>query len=369
MSSDRRAKQRRRAVPFWAVPLVVVAVLLAAEVGARIVGPNIPRRSGSEERAFIKADQIYRRSGSTDVVMLGSSETAAGLVPSAVLAKAPQLDGAYNAALVGSNLKLTTEWAERVVLPQLHPKVVVIGMQPSAVLDLSKSKIDPSRNTTPAYESAFDQIDPGGLGSVGWHLRQRSALIKYRPYLRSPSAVYQGVKATLKGGKDAADPTDYRLDPDTEQDPARVLAMTGPDGQILEYHDASPPITEAEAATAAFSQASKFPTDLDKLQKLVDAIKASGATPVLAIAPVDRTTLEVQGADLSGLDEITKQLTQWAAARDVPVVDEFEQKWPADWFHDRQHVDVAGAKAWSARMGAALADLCDQGKLPEACSK
>ena len=367
MARDPKRARRARTVPAWTVPIVVVAAVLLAEVGARIVGPNIPRRSGSEERAYVKADQIYSRSGPTDLVILGSSESGAGLIPSTILREATSLHGGYNASLVGAPLDITQEWASRVVLPQLDPKVVVVGIFPTAVVDLSGIETDPTDRTLAAYRSAFDLIDPGGLGSWGWKLRQESALIRYRPYLRKPTDAWEGLRTTLSGGTDAPDPKGLTMDARTETDPAKVKALTASDGEILEYREPSPVGTSNAVAVAAFSQVSKLPLDLGPLGDLFDEIEASGAAPVLAIAPIDRAVLERDGARLDGVDGFEQQLTDWAKANDIPVFSEFSQAWQASWFNDRQHVSEAGAQQWSKELGTWLEQECTSGSLVDDC--
>ena len=347
---------------------MIIAVLAAAEVSARVIGPNIPRESGSEERAFIKADQIFQRSGPTDVVIFGSSETAGGLIPSSVLAEVPELDGGYNAALPGARLELTEEWAERIVLPQLAPKVVVISMLPSAVVDFSEAGFDPAEKTGPAYRSAFEQIDPGGLGSVGWQLRQRSALIRYRPYLRSPSNVFEGVKATFGGGDAEPQRDDDRMDWETETDPERVEALTAEDGEVLDYRDPSLPGGDDKLTVAAFNASAALPDDMAPLADVIDTVKASGAVPVVALAPIDRERLAASGADLASVDRQAERLAAWVEGRGVPVFNEFEEAWPQAWFHDRQHVAEPGAEAWSTALGSWLSEQCREGKLGDACS-
>jgi len=367
MAPGPKHARRRRFGPGWSVPVAIVAVLLAAEVFARVVGPNIGRTSGSEERAFIKADQIYRRSGETDVVFFGSSETAGGIIPAKVLAEVPQLTGGYNAALAGARLDLSKEWAERIVLPRLDPKVVVISMQPTAVVDFEKSDFDPAKDTGPAYRSAFDQIDPGGLGSLGWELRQRSALIRYRPYLRSPSLVWKGIVATVSGDENPP-VSDVGMDWETETDPDRVLALTEPDGEVLDYRAPPGPLGDEAMAVAAFNAAGALPVDMEPLQEMVDTVRASGATPVIAIAPLDRTVLEDRGVDLTALDGRVDELAAWADEHDVAFFSEFGETWPPEWFHDRQHVAGPGAEAWSRNLGQFLAEQCDQRKLGDACT-
>ncbi|MGN6693236.1 MAG: hypothetical protein ACTHN0_03585 [Aquihabitans sp.] len=368
MSPGKEAKRRRPRTTFWLVPVMLIAVLAAAEGSARVIGPNIPRKSGSEERAFIKADQIFQHGGRTDVVIFGSSETAGGLIPDDVMAEVPELQGAYNAALPGARLNLTEEWADRIVLPQLDPKIVVISMLPSAVVDFSKAGFDPAEKTGPAYRSAFDQIDPGGLGSVGWQLRQRSALIRYRPYLRSPSKVFEGIKATLDGGAPEPQRSDDRMDWETETDPARVLQLTADDGEILDYRDASLPGGDDKLTVAAFNASAALPDDMAPLEQVIETVKASGAVPVVALAPIDRERLKASGADMASLDRQAERLAAWVEDHDVALFDSFEEEWPREWFHDRQHVAEPGARAWSKALGTWLAEQCRDAKLGDACS-
>lgn len=367
MAKDRTRSSTARTIPGWTVPLVVIGAVLLAEVGARIVGPNVPRQSGSEERAYVKADQIYSRKGPTDLVILGSSESGAGLIPSTILKEATSLHGGYNASLVGAPLGITREWASRVVLPQLDPKVVVVGIFPSAVVDLTGLKTDPKDHTIAAYRSAFDLIDPGGLGSLGWKLRQESALIRYRPYLRKPADVWEGLRTTVSGGADQPDPKGLTMDARTETDPAKVKALTAADGEILEYRQPSPEGTSNAVAVAAFTQVAKLPLDFRPLGALFDEIEASGARPVLAVAPIDRGVLERDGARLDGIDGIEHRLQAWAARRDIPVFSEFSQSWQASWFNDRQHVSDAGAEQWSKELGTWLQEQCTSGTLGDAC--
>ncbi len=354
---------------WWGVAIVIVAVLGAGEAAARWVGPNLPRESGSEERAFVKADQIYQRDpDTTDVVILGSSETAGGLLPAEVVAEVPQLDGGYNAALAGADLGLQEEWARRVVLRQLDPEVVVISMIPTAVLDLSDIDFQRSTDTDGAYEAAMDQIAPGGVGSLGWDLRQRSALIRYRPWLRSPTTAWDGLVAAVTGDDDGDEPAPGPVDWETETDPERVRAATLPDGEVLDYRTPSVPGGDNAFAVAVFNRIGALPTDVGDLEDLVATVRAAGAAPVISLAPVDRTVLTEAGADLAAFDALAAEVAAWGEANDVPVHDASGETWPPEWFHDRQHVALAGAEAWSASLGTFLADACAAGDLGDACT-
>src|SRR4051812_28137267 len=110
----------RTGLPIWAVPVAVVLALLTGELFARVVGPDLPSIAGTDQESVIKADQMRARGGArTDLVFVGASETAAGLVPAAVDAATTRFAGAYNAALRGASPGTNAAWTRRVVLRRL----------------------------------------------------------------------------------------------------------------------------------------------------------------------------------------------------------------------------------------------------------
>lgn len=364
-------RRLNRRIPGWSVPVVIVGVLLAAELGARVVGPDIPRTAGTEERLFVKSDQIYRRgSGSTDVVIFGSSETAGGLIPRVMAKEVPQLPGIYNAALAGSEVSLMHEWADRIVVPQLDPEVAVIGLLPMQVmsidLDAGKQAQGPEQALA-AYRVAIEQVDPGGLGNLGWQLRQRSDLIRYRPYLRSPELAVDGARTALDGGIEVTPEDlagDATMDWTKETDPGRVARTTDPDGSVHDYWTQSLPVDADAIGAQLYEKFGQGTVDFDALDAFVTDLEAAGVTPVIAIAPVDRGPLEKGGADLGPLDDVARQIVAWGEERGIAVNDQFTEDWASDLFHDRNHLDRDGSQRWSTLIGTWLDDLCGSGDIP-----
>lgn len=370
--SGRSAPGSFRRLGWGLVPITVVVALLVGELGARVIGPEIPRRAGSEERAFVKADQMHARGrGSTDVLILGSSETAGGLIPSIMSEQAPMLDGIYNGALAGSYQPVQQEWAERVAVPALDPPVVVIGLLPMAVWDLTDKFPDPNGDAQDTYRAAFDQLDPGHLGQLGWTLRENSALIRYRPYLRRPTLVLQGI-GNLVGILDDTPPerelSPFGMDWKTETDPQVVRENTAETGEVFDYHSRSLPVTVDRTNKVIFDRIATGSIDFEPLASLVDSLRAQGTTPVLALGPIDRSVLVASGVDLAPYDDLVTEIQAWADERDLPVHDAFSDTWSPDDFHDRTHLALAGSERWSAQVGAWLAELCEAGELPDACA-
>ncbi|MEZ5203786.1 MAG: hypothetical protein R2701_05215 [Acidimicrobiales bacterium] len=363
-----RRGRRRRRVRWWGAAAIIVATLLVAEASARAIGPNIERTAGSEERAFLKADQMYRRSGPTDVAILGSSETAGGLVPSVIEQHAPGIDGVYNAALAGTFVDTYRAWADQVVIPALDPKVGVISMLPMTVADIPEKDSPNYLEARAAYDSAFDQITGGQLGSIGWRLRQRSALIRYRPYLRDPATLARGIGRTLRGEEQPTPTAGTGMDWTTETDPAVVAVNTGPDGEVYDYHQESVPTDADPLGAALYREFSKGRFDVAELEAFVDDLRDRSITPAILVLPVDRGPLEAGGVDLATMDGWTEQLVAWADDEGIPIHEEFTRSWASDLFHDRNHLDEAGAQRLSETVGAWLQDECDAGDLFADCS-
>lgn len=359
-------RSRRGLRPGWVGVLVVMAaVVLAAEGGARILEPHLPSETGSEQRAVLKAAQMRDR-GHTEIVVLGSSEAAAGIDPEVLLAEIPAFTSAYNAGLVGSHLSATDRWFRRIVEPELTPDVVIVGVLPLAILSYDDVRDEEAFGTdddgadawlretkrtfvetSRVYEATIDRLAPGLLGEPGRWVGDRSALVRSRTHLRSPGELARAVRNLVGGDRE-----------ETED----LMSDIGPTGQNLEYSgpgDEERIENEVDLYRAAMHQ----PLDLESLDSLVDAIRSSGAEPILALAPIDRVSLRRDGLDLDGWDAQLDELHRWAADRGVPLHDSFTVDHPEAEFHDRHHLARAGAVRWSTELGRFVDQLCEDGRL------
>jgi len=179
--------RRRRAI---GVPIVVaVAVLLLAELAVRLGHSHLAVPSAWPAPELQKKyDQIVAREKSgrgTDVVLVGDSMMDAAGDPVGLAA-----DGAnpsiYNASVAGETLATIAQWTTKVVVPRLHPKLVVIGFSSN---ELNPSVLLPSQGLA-AYDHS--RAAQAAEGSGDWvdqadaFLRQWSYLYRYRDDLRHP---------------------------------------------------------------------------------------------------------------------------------------------------------------------------------------
>lgn len=362
---QRREQDRLRLGGWGRVVTAILVTLVVGELAARWIGPRIPRVAGTEERVYVKDDQMRGiGSGHTDVVVLGSSDAAGGMVPGTIARHAPQLSGIYNAALAGSELPIVRRWSDRVVLPTLRPRVAVVAMSPLLVLRYPADLPRPNGDAATAYAIAIDQVAPGSLGGVGRTLRNHSALLRWRPWIRDPILAGRGLGRAL--GITTAPPMGpvENMDFKTERDPRVVRASTRSTGEVLDYRQPSPPVESDPIAAAIFGLGSKLSLDLKPLDALIGELRASGVQPVIALAPIDREVLVGSGVDLARIDEVVvPSIERYARRQHIPIRDDYTSTWDRTDFHDRTHVDAAGAERWSRNVGLWLAGLCRTGDL------
>lgn len=181
------ARRRRRRVV--GVPLVVaVVILVLAEGAVRIGHSHLPAPSAWPSPELQKKyDQIVARQAhhtSTDVVLVGDSMMDAAGDPAALAASTGL--SIYNASIAGETLPTIADWTTEVVVPRLHPKLVVVGfssneLDPSILLPASGFPAYNASRAVRAAEGTGDWVDDADA-----FLRQWSYLYRYRSVLRHP---------------------------------------------------------------------------------------------------------------------------------------------------------------------------------------
>jgi hypothetical protein len=191
------------------VLLAVVTVLLV-EVGVRVLDPPPPLEFSSVE-AQVKAEELaaFGRAGGGGTVFVGSSVADVALDPArfeAATGGAP----AYNASLLGADLRSIELWVRHVVVPEAAPSRVVLALNCRELNGAEAAQDAYFRDfaTAPAMarlrgeEGALDRLD-------GWAGRW-SELVRYRSVLRAPDSLVgddrrSGVNLELvAGGYNAA---------------------------------------------------------------------------------------------------------------------------------------------------------------------
>ena len=121
----------RRAAAFWSSRPSRSTVILIGEVAARLLSSNLPEpqrwQSIEAQQKVEQMDRLKARDGA-EIVFVGTSLVNVAIDPSIVeRGLGPDVD-VYNGALSAGVPSIMEPWTTSVVLPRLHPKVVVLGL-------------------------------------------------------------------------------------------------------------------------------------------------------------------------------------------------------------------------------------------------
>ena len=262
----------RRRLP---VPIVAaLVVLLLAEIGLRVASPKLgPLNAWNDWEVTRKVEAIdaLAAKGGASVVFVGSSMVNAAADPVLYSELSGAKRPAFNAALNGAGTRLFDLWTMHVVVPRLHPKVVVVGLSSRELNDLGSS-------SEQAYQSV--RGSPGGrsvapdLSPTEWILRagDQSYLVRYRQRLRSPSTLFDippgaGRNSVGRLGTLAA-----------------LRIFTRPQYLTEDFHKNVVPRTLARFAVGGRA--------LDALRHLVDELTAARIRVVLVKMPVTQDAID-----------------------------------------------------------------------------
>jgi hypothetical protein len=189
-ASPKRGRGARRRIRN-AIPLVLVLVVLA-ELFVRALAPRIEDPllwpDWEAQNKVAAMDKLASSRGGASVVFVGSSMVNAGVNPDLATKLLGLKRPAFNAALNGSDMRTTAIWTRHVVVPRLHPKIVVVGFNSGELNDHWQT---PDSLYTKMLQSPLGRRAAGaGAGGVfaridGW-LIDHSYLVRYRSVLRNP---------------------------------------------------------------------------------------------------------------------------------------------------------------------------------------
>ncbi len=177
--------------------LVAVGVLLVAELGVRaLAGPLHEPMVWRDRETSAKAAQIagLGDAGGAEVVLVGSSMTNAAVDPVALTEALGTSRPAYNAALNGASTPTLATWVEEVVIPQLRPDLIVVGLSSRELNGRGRNQDE--ELTSFSSSPAVERLTGGGgwSGRIERALEDASALVRYRTTLRRPLEAFDDTK-------------------------------------------------------------------------------------------------------------------------------------------------------------------------------
>ena len=317
--------------------LVALAVLLAAELATRAIEAHLEAPlewQSYETQTKVSQMDALGKHGGADIVFLGSSLMDTGLEPTIFDG---QLGGhvvGYNAALSSSIPRMTEPWAQYVVVPKLHPKVIVLGLDSYDFTDEG-----PGRT---AFLDAF-LASPGARHAMGrsdvlqrfdrW-LDGHSALWDHRFQLRDPETLADAVL----GRRPVEDPEAAAVEPDGRQSFDQDLPFANR-------------VVGGDLPVGDWSLGTLDPAAVDRLIRFA---RSRGIKVVLVDMPVtnDYVARHPHGeADY----ETFIAAVQALATRDGATVVDLDGLRDHSLFADEVHLNKHGAQVFSTQLAAALA--------------
>lgn len=309
----------------WLAGVIVVAAL--AEVAARIVvGTTSPEIRWYDAATQLRVEMMDER-GATDVVFAGTSSAWQAFVPEAFTSATGRRS--FNAGLAGAVPVVTGPWLTDEVAPRLDPGLVVWGL---TALDLATGYGD---DQLAAYDTAV-ATDDRLLMRVDRAVASVSELVRSRRLLRSVG--------TVRG--DEADERAERWE--------EAVAVTGPDGERLDFGPPDPDDTAIQRARLA--DFAIDPDDLRAIRRANATLQDRGVRVVFVELPVPTRFRDLLAPDDTA--DVSAAVRGLGAQLGVDVIDLRDTFADAS-FVDDTHLDRTATIAATELVAAALERLDD----------
>jgi hypothetical protein len=297
----------------------VIIALGMAEGGLRALGDRLPAKTDWPTVETGVKYELLRQLPEADVVFLGSSITEAAIDPREFV-DASGVDSAFNSGIPFSTPFSNEWWLNEVVLENVEPKLVVIGV--TAWSGGQRAERDPLLAALRlATVSRDDPHDP-------------------------PSA--------LLGQAGLLSEWDRRMADETVKDHLTDL------GHQTGYYERS--IDEA-TPLGVLTGPSEMPEDeAEAVDRMVDTLNERGIEAIVLIepgrSPGDDGTMDFERY----IGSVLRHGEDWG----VPVLDTFSQEWDSSLFADLAHFNRMGTKFFTAYIARTITGLqAAQGSKPE----
>ncbi|MGH8951753.1 MAG: hypothetical protein ACRDX9_10035 [Acidimicrobiia bacterium] len=290
------------------IVLGALLALVAAELGLRVVDEGLPVGT---DWPSIETDMKYHQLlglPEADVVFLGSSITEAAVDP-VEFAAISGTGTAFNSGIPFSTPFSNEFWLEQVVLPNVQPDLVIIG--------LTAWSGGGSRENDPLLLGLQAAMEAEGATSP-------FALIEYAGVLSEWNS------------RSAND---------------RVRDFLTDLGHQTAYYERS--IHDAAPLDLPFGPIDMPKEEIDAVQRMIDRLAVDDIEAMVYIEPGrypgDNGTVDYDRY----IDSILEHSDDWG----VPVIDSFHQDWELSWFADLAHFNRQGTEAFTAYMARNVAKL------------
>jgi hypothetical protein len=281
------------------------------------------------------------------VVFLGNSMTDAGVSPTDFLAVSQRYDDVYNAALVGAPVRSQAQWAEEVVLDEVDPDVVVLGLSPLDLVNTDGVLSNRLSVVEQGFDDTLDQLEPGWLSRVDEWSSRASAIVEHRAALRSPEGIGTAVWRTVTGATPVPRPEPQATVADGRRVPRNEefwRQYMGNRGGTTQFHGRVLDPTERsgflQGIGGLINEAQIEPALVGDVFETLDD---HGVEVVIYIPPFATEVLTAAGADVARFTEGLEYIHELGAEHGAPVIDLFTG-YPVEEFTDVAHLNEAGAR-------------------------
>jgi hypothetical protein len=298
--------------------IIVLAVLLVAELAARVLAGGLPDPDWNFVQTDRKVTEMQARAAAgetADVVLLGNSSVNGAFVTED-LERLTDLGTIFNAGLDGSSMRQTEDWALNVVVPLLAPDVVVIGLTSRDLNDASSSNADVFNNyLTSRGRARFLGEETSGQ-RVQRALSGVSALVRISPFIR---------------------------------DPASLVTQYNPDGpatgefELPGENYAPRAIDITRTRERALNDYSLGGIELEAFTRLVDSLHDQDISVVIVEMPyVGEDYLDLHPNGIADYEAYREVVAGFASTHGLPYIDLTDYPWTKAEFYDFLHVNSAG---------------------------
>jgi hypothetical protein len=320
---------------YWrTIAVVVVLILLVAELFTRLIDAHLQTPlvwNNYEVQRKVQQIETLSHHGGARVVYLGSSIVDVGLEPPVIDQQLGHDVISYNAGLEAAIPVQTAEWAETIVLPKLHPKVIVVGL-----LSYDFAKSSPFRYGIYGQylgSSGVRQITgtDDTIQAVDRWLGSVSALWFHKFQLRDPAAVFHAIA----GDSVPVDPS------------GAGVAPLGQQTQGLDQH------WVGARATLNVKNWTLGTRDVDAINGLIAYAHVRHIKVVLVDMPVTKNLVGQMPHGQVSYDVFNAKVEAIGRASGSLVLN-YQSFSNHAFFRDNIHLNARGAKLLSDRLGLAL---------------
>lgn len=330
----------------------VLAVLLLAEGGARLIDGHIPetdeRGHPELEYKWDLAAELTAGDAPPRTVAFGNSMLDGAFIPETFTAAGGE--PAFNAGFLNAPLSVIDDWAG-LVIERTRPDTAIVVVHPLDTVEGDVSFGQDGGTLAPSFDDALSRIDPGAFDRLTDRAAGVSALVRNRSTIRQPRELWQAVEATIG---DEEPPAPQRIDEAAPLHEVDWAAALDPRGWNTRFQDgALPPDASFPFLEDLIGELTTQELDAAPVVEVLRAM-APVEQAVLVIPPVADEVLERSGIPAAFLDQRTADLIALAEDVDVDVVDLSGAEYPTSLFHDPVHLNRAGAERFSRDLATAL---------------